>query len=93
MAKLDEAIERCVTSIVEATPKAMRAQKRLMRRWERLSIGGRPFRILGSDGGVKCSRFVGMGPYFSFKLERPVSAHTVVEIAVQTPRAISGAGT
>ena len=37
-AKLDEAIERCVASIVEATPKAMRAQKRLMRRWERLSI-------------------------------------------------------
>jgi len=37
-AKLDAAIEHCVTSIVEATPKAMRAQKRLMRRWERLSI-------------------------------------------------------
>jgi enoyl-CoA hydratase len=37
-AQLDAAIERCVTSIVEATPKAMRAQKRLMRRWERLSI-------------------------------------------------------
>ncbi len=37
-AKLDEAIERCVASMVEATPKAMRAQKRLMRRWERLSI-------------------------------------------------------
>jgi enoyl-CoA hydratase len=37
-AELDAAIERCVTSIVEATPKAMRAQKRLMRRWERLSI-------------------------------------------------------
>jgi enoyl-CoA hydratase len=37
-AQLDDAIERCVTSIVEATPKAMRAQKRLMRRWERLSI-------------------------------------------------------
>ena len=25
-------------SIVEATPKAVRAQKRLMRRWERLSL-------------------------------------------------------
>jgi len=37
-AKLDDAVERCVTSIVEATPKALRAQKRLMRRWERLSI-------------------------------------------------------
>ena len=37
-AKLDAAVERCVTSIVEATLKAMRAQKRLMRRWERLSI-------------------------------------------------------
>ena len=37
-AELDAAIERCVRSIVEATPKAMRVQKRLMRRWERLSI-------------------------------------------------------
>jgi len=37
-AELDAAVERCVTSIVEATPKAVRAQKRLMRRWERLSI-------------------------------------------------------
>src|SRR3954469_6880515 len=37
-AKLGDAVERCVASIVEATPKAMRAQKRLMRRWERLSI-------------------------------------------------------
>jgi enoyl-CoA hydratase/carnithine racemase len=37
-AELDAAVERCVTSIVEATPKALRAQKRLMRRWERLSI-------------------------------------------------------
>src|SRR3954467_7000785 len=37
LAALDAAIERCVTSIVEATPKAMRAQKRLMRRWERLA--------------------------------------------------------
>ena len=37
-AQLDAAVERCVTSIVEATPKAVRAQKRLMRRWERLSI-------------------------------------------------------
>jgi enoyl-CoA hydratase len=37
-AQLDAAVEHCVASIVEATPKAMRAQKRLMRRWERLSI-------------------------------------------------------
>jgi enoyl-CoA hydratase/carnithine racemase len=37
-AGLDAAIERCVASIVEATPRAMRVQKRLMRRWERLSI-------------------------------------------------------
>ena len=37
-AQLDEAVERCVASIVEATPKAVRVQKRLMRRWERLSI-------------------------------------------------------
>ena len=37
-AKLTEAVERCVHSIVEGTPLAVRAQKRLMRRWERLSI-------------------------------------------------------
>jgi enoyl-CoA hydratase/carnithine racemase len=37
-AQLDDAVERCVESIVEATPQAMRVQKRLMRRWERLSI-------------------------------------------------------
>src|SRR5260370_17124947 len=37
-AKLGEAIDRCVNSIVEATPLAVRAQKRLMRRWERLSL-------------------------------------------------------
>ena len=37
-AKLDAAVERCVASIVEGTPKAVRAQKRLMRRWERLSL-------------------------------------------------------
>jgi enoyl-CoA hydratase/carnithine racemase len=37
-AQLDAAVERCVDSIVEATPQAMRIQKRLMRRWERLSI-------------------------------------------------------
>lgn len=37
-ARLDAAIERCVASIVEATPKAVRAQKRLMRRWERLPL-------------------------------------------------------
>jgi enoyl-CoA hydratase/carnithine racemase len=36
--KLDAAIGRCVDSIVEATPLAVRAQKRLMRRWERLSL-------------------------------------------------------
>ena len=37
-AKIDEAVERCVHSIVEGTPLAVRAQKRLMRRWERLSL-------------------------------------------------------
>jgi enoyl-CoA hydratase/carnithine racemase len=37
-AKLDAAIVRCVDSIVEATPLAVRAQKRLMRRWERLPL-------------------------------------------------------
>ncbi len=37
-AKIDEAVERCVASLAEATPLAVRAQKRLMRRWERLSI-------------------------------------------------------
>ena len=36
--KLDEAVARCVDSIVEATSKAVRAQKRLMRRWERLAL-------------------------------------------------------
>ena len=38
LAKLDAAIERCVDGIVEATPLAVRAQKRLMRRWERLPL-------------------------------------------------------
>lgn len=38
IAGLDEAIERCVASIVAGTPLAVRSQKRLMRRWERLSI-------------------------------------------------------
>jgi enoyl-CoA hydratase len=38
VAKLGEAIERCVASIVEGMPLAVRGQKRLMRRWERLSI-------------------------------------------------------
>jgi enoyl-CoA hydratase len=38
VAKLGEAIERCVASIVEGTPLAVRGQKRLMRRWERLSL-------------------------------------------------------
>ena len=37
-AKLDEAVERCVKAIVEAAPLTVRAQKRLMRRWERLSL-------------------------------------------------------
>ena len=37
-AKLSDAIERCVRSIVEGTPKAVRGQKRLMRRWERLPL-------------------------------------------------------
>ena len=37
-AELEAAVERCVESIVEATPQAMRIQKRLMRRWERLSL-------------------------------------------------------
>jgi enoyl-CoA hydratase/carnithine racemase len=37
-AMLDAAVDRCVASIVESAPKAVRAQKRLMRRWERLSI-------------------------------------------------------
>ncbi|MDP1967092.1 MAG: enoyl-CoA hydratase-related protein, partial [Reyranella sp.] len=36
--KIAEAVERCVQSIVEGTPLAVRAQKRLMRRWERLSL-------------------------------------------------------
>jgi len=38
VAKIGEAVERCVASIVEGTPKAVRAQKRLMRRWERLPL-------------------------------------------------------
>jgi enoyl-CoA hydratase len=37
-AKLDAAVARCVDAIVEGTPKSVRAQKRLMRRWERLSL-------------------------------------------------------
>jgi enoyl-CoA hydratase/carnithine racemase len=37
-AGLEAAIEQCVAAIVEGTPKAVRAQKRLMRRWERLSL-------------------------------------------------------
>ena len=37
-ARIDEAVERCVHSIVDATPLAVRAQKRLMRRWERLPL-------------------------------------------------------
>jgi enoyl-CoA hydratase/carnithine racemase len=37
-AKIAEAVERCVRSIVEGAPLAVRSQKRLMRRWERLSL-------------------------------------------------------
>jgi enoyl-CoA hydratase len=37
-AEIAAAVERCVQSIVEGTPRAVRAQKRLMRRWERLSL-------------------------------------------------------
>ena len=37
-AKLYAAIDRCVNAIVDGTPKAVRAQKRLMRRWERLPL-------------------------------------------------------
>src|SRR5262245_42217947 len=37
-ATLSDAIERCVHSIVEGTPLAVRGQKRLMRRWERLPL-------------------------------------------------------
>jgi enoyl-CoA hydratase/carnithine racemase len=36
--QLGEAIERSVEAIVEATPLSVRAQKRLMRRWERLPL-------------------------------------------------------
>ena len=36
--RLADAVERCVTSIVEGTPLSVRAQKRLMRRWERLPL-------------------------------------------------------
>jgi len=36
--RLDQAVERSVDAIIEATPLAVRAQKRLMRRWERLSL-------------------------------------------------------
>jgi enoyl-CoA hydratase/carnithine racemase len=38
LAKLDEAVERCVKAIVDAAPLTVRAQKRLMRRWERLPL-------------------------------------------------------
>ena len=38
VADIAAAVERCVASIVEATPLAVRAQKRLMRRWERLPL-------------------------------------------------------
>ncbi len=36
--RLGAAVERCVAAIVEGTPKSVRAQKRLMRRWERLPL-------------------------------------------------------
>lgn len=36
--RLGAAIERCVQSVVAGTPKAVRGQKRLMRRWERLPL-------------------------------------------------------
>lgn len=38
LAELDAALGRCVDAIVEATPKAIRSQKMLMRRWERLPL-------------------------------------------------------
>lgn len=38
LAELDRAVERSVHAIVEAAPLAVRAQKRLMRRWERLPL-------------------------------------------------------
>ena len=38
VAGLGEAVAHCVDHIVEGTPKAVRAQKRLMRRWERLPL-------------------------------------------------------
>ena len=38
VARLADAVERCVRSIVEGAPQSVRGQKRLMRRWERLSI-------------------------------------------------------
>ncbi|CAN5898807.1 enoyl-CoA hydratase [soil metagenome] len=37
-ARIGEAVERCVAAIVEGTPQSVRAQKRLMRRWERLPL-------------------------------------------------------
>jgi enoyl-CoA hydratase/carnithine racemase len=37
-ARIEAAVERCVASIVEGSPLAVRAQKRLMRRWERLPL-------------------------------------------------------
>jgi enoyl-CoA hydratase/carnithine racemase len=36
--ELDAAVERAVAAIVESAPQSIRAQKRLMRRWERLSL-------------------------------------------------------
>lgn len=38
LTELDAAVGTCVDAIVEATPLAVRAQKRLMRRWERLPL-------------------------------------------------------
>ena len=37
-ARLVDAVKRCVDNIVEGTPKSVRAQKRLMRRGERLPL-------------------------------------------------------
>ncbi|HJQ58100.1 MAG TPA: enoyl-CoA hydratase [Vineibacter sp.] len=39
-AEIGAAVERCVNSILDGTPKAVRAQKALMRRWEELPLAG-----------------------------------------------------
>ena len=38
--EIGAAVDRCVQSILDGTPKAMRAQKALMRRWEELPLAG-----------------------------------------------------